>query len=267
MKAKVALLVGAAAIGFGIACIIPDTQIQVLFTGVNASPVRFVEYIPLDEEARCACSPTTCECPLPGVTGFPPYFNPDDPAYHFCICGEDKIDEGRLYGGQLFVEDQDEVDGVPSDSLYAAALLDWDPTTGDSAFDYVAYRNYLDPRKPLTVEYSTYESSVIKRPRPWVRSITLSDLTGRFDLCNGAGRPVGPGYHTLSFIVTDRLWFQREGELVSTESGDTGDALETMPITLDGVPDIAAGATYDLQTYVFRCHSEEEDPTCCVADG
>jgi hypothetical protein len=259
---RLALLLGAAGLGFGIACIIPDVDIQVQIADNNDYPVRFVEGIPLDEAARCACS-KSCECPLPGVTGIPPYLDPQDPAYQFCICGDNRIDEGRLYGGEFFVEDQDEVDGVPSDSLYAAALLDWDPTLGDSAFEYVAYRSYLDPRRPLDLAYSSYEPLVIKRPRPNVRSFTLRDPeTGRLDLCNGAGRPVGPGYHTLSLIVTDRSWFQREATVI--EPDDTGGPIEIMPVTLEGVPDIAAGATYDIQTYVFMCH-QEGDPNCgCV---
>ena len=259
---KAALGVGATAfaVGVGFACIIPDEDIQVVITNVNEYPVRFVEGIPLDEAARCACS-STCECPLPSFTGIPPFLNPEDPAYQFCICGDNKIDEGRLYGGLLFVEDQDQLDGVPSDTLYAAALLDWDPTFGDSAFDYVAYRNYLDPRKALDLYYSSYESGVIKRPRPYVRSITLTDLTGRFDLCNDAGRPLAPGFHTLSLMATDRPWFQRDSGLVNETDGEDGDPIETMPTTLEGVPDIAAGATYDIQTFVFMCQAEG-DPNC-----
>jgi len=262
--AKLALLVGAIGIGIGVACIIPDEDIQILITDVNNYPVKFVEGIPLDEAARCACS-SSCECPLPGVTGIPPYLDPNDPAYQFCVCGDNEVDENRLYGIEFFVEDQDEVDGLPSDSLYAAALLDWDPTLGDSAFDYVAYRSYLDPRRPLDLWYSSYESLVIKRPTPYVRSITLRDpQTGRLDLCNGAGRPLAPGFHTLSLIVTDRPWFQREGAEVEPE--DTGEPFESMPVTLEGVPDIAAGATYDIQTYVFMCR-EEGDLNCCVGLG
>lgn len=259
---KLLLLAGAAALGVGIACIIPDSQIQVLITDQNAYPVRFVEGIPLDEAARCACSEKTCECPLPGAPGIPTYLNPEDTAYQFCVCSENKIDEKRLYGVEFYVEDQDEVDGVPSDALYAAALLDWDPTAGDSAFDYVAYRSYLDPRRPLDLSYSSYEQAVIKRPRPYVRSILMRDLTGRFDLCNGAGRPVGPGFHTLSLIVTDRMWFQREGAVA--ETGESEDPLETMAITLDGVPDIADGATYDIETYVFMCRDEEDENCGCM---
>lgn len=262
---KVAMLCGAAALGIGIACIIPDQDIQVLISDVNTYPVRFVEGIPLDESARCACSSSTCECPLPGSPGIPTFLNPDDSAYRFCICSENKIDAGRLYGVEFYVEDQDEIDGVPSDSLYAAALLDWDPTSGDSAFDYVAYRGYLDPRRPLDLWYSSYEQAVIKRPRPYLRSILMRDLTGRFDLCNGAGRPIGPGYHTLTLIVSDRPWFQQEGAVIETTSGDgDGDPQETMAITLDGVPDIAAGATYDTQTYVFRCLEETDENCGCM---
>jgi hypothetical protein len=258
------LVAAIATAGTGVACILPDVDIQVQVTNVNASPVRFVEGIPLDEAAACACSPNTCECPMPKQTGFPAFFNPEDPAYQFCECSDSKIDEGRLFGGELYVEDQDESDGVPSDLIYAAALLDWDPTSGDSAFDYVAYRNYVDPRQSLDLFDSSYDTGVIKRPRPYVRSITLRDIPGRFDLCNDAGRPVGPGFHTLSIIVTDRLWFQRDAQPVDTSDDGSDDAIETMPAILDGVPDIAAGATYDIQTFVFMCHAEG-DPACgCV---
>jgi hypothetical protein len=258
-------LVGAAAVGVGLACIIPDRDIQVRTSDINLYPVHFVEGIPLAEEARCACSTTACECPLPDPIFLPTFLDPSDTAYQFCICGENKYDSGRLPGFSLFVEDQDEVDGEPSDLLYAAALLDWDPTLLEPAFDYVAYRSYLDPRKALDPYYSSYESFVIKRPRPYVRSITLSDSNG-FDLCNGAGRPVGPGFHTLSIMVTDRMWFQRESTSVGTgdTGGTSGDPIETMPVTLEGVPDIAGGATYDIQTFVFQCLEEGDDNCGCM---
>lgn len=260
---KVALLVGAAGLGVGLACIIPDNDIQVVIADANDYPVRFVEGIPLDEAAGCACA-DSCECPMPSATGLPTYLDPSDGSYQFCICTEDKVDENRLYGVEIYVEDQDELDGAPTDSLYAAALLDWDPTLGESPFDYVAYRSYLDPRKPLDLYYTSYETGVIKRPRPYVRSITLRDLTGRFDLCNGAGIPLAAGYHTLTLIVSDRPWFQREAGTVDTEDGGDGDPAESASVTLDGVPDISAGATYDLQTFVFYCHAEGEEPCACM---
>lgn len=246
-----ALWLGAGALGFGVACLIPDRDIQVLTTDFNQFPVRFVEGIPLDNAAGCACSASSCQCPLPAFTGLPTFLDPEDPAYKFCICGNNKIDAGRLYGVTLYAEDQDEVDGVPDDLLYAVALLDWDPSYGDSAFEYVAYRSYLDPRTALNPFYSPYENGVIKRSRPYVRSLTLNDETGRFDLCNDAGRPLAAGYHTLSFMVTDRLWFKRE-------------TIAEMPTVLDGVPDIAAGATYDIKSYVFRCFEEGDDSCGCT---
>ena len=216
--------VGAAA--FGVACIIPDQQIQVTVTGINTFPVRFVDAVPLDPAAACACFEDDdgfCECPLPAASGIPTYLDPSDPAYQFCSCNDNRVDDGRLYGTFLFVEDQDE-----DDEVYAAALLDWDQTLGESAFDFVAYRNYLDPGTALDLFSSSYESRVILRPRPYVRSITLiNPQTQRFDLCNDAGRPVAPGVHTLSVIVTDRPWFKREGTTIGTDTGDfeTMDAL------------------------------------------
>ncbi|PRP97106.1 hypothetical protein ENSA5_34890 [Enhygromyxa salina] len=262
-RGLVLALLGAAAIGVGLACIIPDRDIQVFTTDINQYPVHFVEGIPIDEDARCACDPETCECPLPAFTALPTFLDPSD--YELCICGENKIDAKQLPGVSLYIEDQDEVDGEPADKIYAAALLDWDPTLGDAAFDYVAYRSYLDPRDPLDVSFSSYELEVLKRPRPYVRSLTLSDANG-FDLCNGAGRPVAPGFHTLSVMVTDRQWFQREATLVDSGDATTGgDPLESMAVVLEGVPNIAAGATYDIQTYVFQC-LEETDEKCGCAD-
>jgi hypothetical protein len=263
-RGRVMMVLGALVIGIGIACIIPDRDIQVLTTDFNQYPVRFVEGIPLDMAARCACSPDACECPMPRFTDVPTFLDAEDPAYQFCICGDNKVDQRQLPGVVLYVEDQDDVDGEPADSLYAVALLDWDPTSGDSAFDYVAYRSYLDSRLPLPLgSPSSYETLIIKRPRPYVRELTLVDVeTQRFDLCNGAGRPVGPGYHTLSFMVTDRMWFQRPG----TADADD-EQLEGSPVTLDGVPNIAGGATYDIRTYVFHCY-EEGDANCgCMEVG
>jgi hypothetical protein len=240
-------MVGMLALAVGFACIIPDRDIQVRTTDFNLYPVRFVEGITLTEEARCDCSSTECACPLPDFTGLPTFLDPSDPGFEFCICGENKVDPGRLQGVFLYVEDQDEVDGVPADILKAAALLDWDPTV--PAPDYVAYRNYLDPDAELFISVSSYENDVIKRPRPYVRSIEL-ELDDAFDLCNGAGRPLEPGFHTLSFIVSDREWSKR-----ITNEG--------MEVSNEGVPDIAAGATYDIQTYVFQCLAE---PDCVCAE-
>jgi hypothetical protein len=236
-------------LGMGFACIIPDRDIQVRTTDFNLYPVRFVEGITLTEEALCDCSPS-CACPLPDLTGLPAFLDPNLPKFQFCICGENKIDEGALQGVYLSVEDQDEVDGEPADLLYAAALLDWNPTLGVPPTDYVAYRDYLDPGEDLSISVSSsYENDVIKRPRPYVRKIEL-ELNAKFDLCNDAGRTLEPGFHTLSLIVTDREWSKR-----ITDEG--------MEVTNDGVPDIAAGATYDLQTYTFQCLAE---PDCVCAE-
>lgn len=242
---------GVLALAMGFACIIPDRDIQVRTTDFNLYPVRFVEGITLTEQARCDCDATTCACPLPEFTGLPTFLDPSLTGFQFCICGENKIDTGRLQGVFLSVEDQDEVDGEPADILRAAALLDWNPTLGVPASDYIAYRDYLDPDAELFISVSSYENDVIKRPRPYVRSIEL-EIDYAFDLCNGAGRPLTPGFHTLSFIVTDREWSSRV-----TDQG--------MKVSNEGVPDIAAGATYDIQTYVFQCLAEG-DPNCGCAE-
>jgi hypothetical protein len=237
----------------GISCIIPDRDIQVRTTDFNLYPVRFVEGIPLTQEARCECSADTCECPLPDFTALPAFLDPDDGRYQFCICSESNVDENRLQKLNLYVEDQDEVDGEPADNLYAAAVLDWSPTLGAPAFDYVAYRSYLDPSVSLDLApVGSYENDVIKRPRPYVRSFELN-IDDAFDLCNGAGQPLEKGFHTLSFIVTDREWYKRISD-------------EGMEVSYEGVPDIAGGATYDIQTYVFQCLAEGDEGCVCAAE-
>lgn len=244
--------------GVGAGCIIPDRGIRVQSGEVNLHAVRFVESIPLEPEAETACDPDEQVCPLPPITGLPTYLDPTNEAFQFCICSENRVDENRLAGVTLFAEDADEDDGEPKDLLYAVLLLDWNPTTGESAFNYVAYRGYLDPREPLNEFFSSYENLVISRPQPFVRSITLQDTDGHFDLCNQAGLDLMPGTHTLTVMVTDRQWFQ----LTPSVDGETG--VESMTIEYEGVPDIADGATYDIETYVFTCLEEGADGCDCV---
>lgn len=252
-----------------LACIIPDTDIQVFSLDSNANAVRIVEGIPLAAEARCACNPNTCECPLASQSGLPPFLDPTNDDYQFCICGENRVDGGRLNGVQLYAEDQDEFDGDATDALYAVALLDWDPTLGFSAFESVAYRSYLDPRQPLDSYFSSYEDP-IKRPRPYTRAINLVDASGRFDLCNGAGTPLTPGYHTLTIMVTDQIWYQTPGGFVDTgsdtgsEDSSEGATPEPMPVVFEGVPNIAEGATYDTVSYVFHCFEEGVEECGCL---
>jgi hypothetical protein len=254
------ILAGAATAGIALACIIPDTEIEVISLDANANPVRIIEGIPLGEEARCACS-KACECPIADQTGLPTFLDPSVESYQFCVCGENRIDAGRLSGTRLFAEDQDGFEGTATDELYAALLLDWSPTLGEPASDYVAYATtYVDPSEPLDTYTSSYDTQTIKRPRPFVRSIDLTDDSQRFDLCNGAGRTLAPGFHTLTLMVTDRPWFQTSGGF---DDATSEDGPEPMPLVLEGVPNIAEGATYDIETYVFHCFAEGEDECQC----
>lgn len=242
-----------------LACIIPDTDIQVFSLDTNANPVRIIEGIPLSEPARCACDSKTCECPLAEQSSLPTFLDPTSSEYQFCLCGENRTDANRLPGIFLFAEDQDEFDGTPTDSLYAALLIDWNPTLGESAFDYVAYDTYVDPRVPLDLYAgSSYETGIIKRPRPYVRSISMIDENSGFDLCNRAGRTLSKGFHTLTLMVTDQFWYQTSGGFSDTGEPTSEDGPEPMPIVYEGVPNIAAGATYDIETYVFHCFEEGE---------
>ncbi|NJK33091.1 MAG: hypothetical protein HC927_12155 [Deltaproteobacteria bacterium] len=262
------VLAGLAGVGLAVAvtslaCIIPDRDFVVFSLDQNQSAVRFVEFIPLDEEARCACDPDTCECPLPDASFLPTFLDPSDTDFQFCVCNDGNFDQKALRRFNLLAEDQDELDGEAKDALFAAILLDWDATTGESPFEYVAYRGFLDPRQSLSPYISSYETDVIKRPRPYARSITIPSADERFDLCNGAGREVEPGFHTFSVIVSDRYWYETDPSELDSEDET---AATPTPITFEGVPNIAEGATYDVQTYVFFCYAEG-DPECgCVAE-
>ena len=259
---RASLLAAAAALGLGIACLIPDRGVIVLSSDFNLNPVRFVERIPLETETLCACDATNCQCPLPEPTGLPTYLDPELAEYQFCICEGDRVDENSLGNFVLYAEDQDQFeDGSPQDLLYAAALLDWDQTLEASPFDFIAYRAYLDPQQELALApVSPYENP-IKRPRPYVRQLPLGNPDGRFDLCNEAGRTLTPGVHTLSFIVTDRSWTERTPE---DSMVDGTDEPLVSTVTLEGVPDIAAGATFDIRTYVFTCLAEQDEDCQCA---
>ena len=247
-------------------CILPDSGIIVRSDDENESPVRFVEPTGLTLSARCACDPGACPadeppetwnpvCPLPDDPGLPHLLDPTEPQFRFCSCALGEVDNQPLPAIELFVEDQDQKDGQPEDSLFAVLLLDYD--AGQNPTTRLAYQRYLNPSEPLFSAVSDYSPTL--RPDPQLRSIFIGDENAQFDLCNGNLAPLTEGWHTFTVLVTDRPWFTAE----VVPEGET----EPLSVQQLGVPDIAAGASFDTSEYAFFCESQadEDDPFDCAS--
>ena len=264
---------------FGLsACIIPDDEITPGSGVVNNHAVRIVEELPLTAEANEACaaqSKSRGPCPQPPPSLPSHYLGPRARAYPMCIC--DKLAGQRDRGLRPFsfyAEDADVTDdGRPEDDLFGALFLDRNPEVLPTP-EYLEYLNYLNPDDPAPDEHT---DTPIGRPNPQMRQFLISD-GGRFvDLCNGnrGEDSLAPGTHLLEFIVTDRRWFTPSGPAdVSEETDTTGDVTTgtgpSVPVAPQiGVPDLAAGATFDIAAYVFECVDADQVPECetqCVAD-
>ena len=252
-----------AAAACGAACIIPDKEIDVVDARFsNRFAVRLLEPTLLSaqaaEAADIACDASNLsmedECPQPGADPaltLPHFLDNRLPEYNFCSCEAGATDSQALGQFTLYVEDQDEErTREPDDDIYAALLLDLDPAD-PKPHRSVAYADYLDPKEPLGL--AAFRLAPLLRRNPHLRQLTLGFET--FDLCNGAyAKPLEYGYHTLKVMVTDRAWFKH---VVEAEE-DTGQEVG-QEITHVGVPDLAAGATYDSITYVFHCSTREHE--------
>ncbi|HEY8374966.1 MAG TPA: hypothetical protein VIK91_00700, partial [Nannocystis sp.] len=132
---------------------------------------------------------------------------------------------------------------VPRDNIYAALFRDLPPHSPDP-YNYRDYFETLNPELPLDladVDYSPHA-----RRDPHLRELVLGDTDFPLDLCNGGRERLAPGLHTLTVMVTDKPWWV-------TERG----------VTLVGIPDLSAGATFDTVTYVFHCHAASPDDSKC----
>ena len=260
---------GATATLVAAACIIPDTGI-VLSGDLNRNAVQILERAQVSVDADCACdaaASTNCAaikpretwdpnpCPQPEPTNLPHLMSNDAPEYQFCSCPPGQEDLSPLPGVELWVNDLDTTeDGEPLDELYAALLLDLEP--GEDPTLAVRYTNYLNPNTPLNTDTRTYLP--IQQPRPRLRRVLIRDVTSTWDLCNGAGAPLEPGWHQVTLIVTDRPWFAAPDPL-----DPDAPAIEQV-----GVPDFANGATQDQSHFVFFCFDGDEtedgviDPQC-----
>ncbi|MCB9566258.1 MAG: hypothetical protein H6710_03420 [Myxococcales bacterium] len=256
-----ALPLAALAAALAAACVIPDRDIIIKDETIsNRYAVRIVEPLRLTVEASEACDdPETDpleECPQPPPDDprnvLPHFLDPSNPLYAFCSCPKGQGDAGAQPTFSIYIEDRDLDAQNEPDEIFAALLLDYTPTNA-KPHDSVRYRNFVNPQEPLP-RAASIDYQPIGRPDPLLRELTLGNEFRPFDLCNGAiDTPLSPGFHSLSVIVTDRPWFTPDD-----------DGLQTIQ---EGVPDLAAGATFDVLTYVFFC-AESGSATCdgeCIA--
>jgi hypothetical protein len=252
-----------------VACIIPDTLIQVRGDFVNPGPVRIVGYTPLSAQVNDACGQigNLQDCPAPPETVLG-LLQTEGP---FCVCDGETVDFYRARSFDVLVEDPDlDENGEPRDAILGALLLDL-PSNAPNPSSYVAYPNLLSGTEPAAnyqLGFGGYGDS-IERPSPQLRSWTLGRDTGVVDLCNdNIAVPDGklaPGLHSLRLVVTDRPWYRpivldAEGHPVYDADGRAITDEDADPLI--GVPDTAAGASYAIADYVFQCHSLTENEMC-----
>jgi hypothetical protein len=241
-----------------VACILPDRDIVIVDENVqNKHPVRFVEPIPITEEALDTClslkevMPSEVCQPSDPERVLPHFLDPTITEYNFCSCGFDTPEEDsrKLRATTLYVEDRRNDLSQPLDPIYAALQLDLQPAETDPA-QKVEYISYVNPNVALKPDNDLkYEPP--RRPDTGreLRQLNLGNSEEPIDLCNGTGMPLRRGYHTLRVVVSDAPWFSPTGE---------DDVREL------GVPDLANGATYDTLEYVFYCDdkSNPDNPHC-----
>lgn len=249
------------------ACILADKEIDIEDVKIsNRTPVRLVEPVLLSEEAELACDPEPDDmkvviCPQPATDPrdvLPHYLDPnyviktdvdDYRPYYFCSCTQEGQTDARALIYTLYVEDQDEAPRSrdPKDPIYAALFLDLPPRTDkpDNYEDYPRHNNALTPLLPADLTYKP-----LYRRDPHLRQLVLGDTDLPLDLCNGGRTVLAPGLHTLTVMVTDRMWFTGENNVEQI-----------------GMPDVASGATFDSITYVFRCHDPAEPGNFCRCEN
>lgn len=247
------LLCACASVG----CIIPDADIAVQDEFLNMGPVRIVEPTPVTERADddCADRTTLSGCPQLPDTLPSGLIRPEQP---LCVCPNDSFNGGGG-GFDIFVEDPDiDAEGDPKDEILGALLLDM-PADPTDPRDHLAYKDRLRPEDPAQ-RYRGTDLTTIERPDPHLKYWSLGDR-GRVDLCNDNDeKRLDPGLHELRLIVTDRPWYRplmidAMGDPVLDEDGEP--MLEEPVI---GMPNLAAGATYDTTTYVFQCFDSANPP-------
>lgn len=263
----------------GVACIIPDREIGFESDEANPGAVRIVQPTPLAPQMIDACTENDealrdlDQCPqVPSVATRHSGLIERPAEEPFCVCpgGHDARTLDEFY---VYAEDPDRAQERPVDDLIAVALLDYDPFGLVPAENAVAYGQQMGPAE-VVVDRNRPPSStnvVASSGREdndlWRFRFGKSGGRGT-DLCNdNAGKPVSVGLHTLSIMVTDRPFFQpprvdANGEPVLDQHGDP--ILEPVQTAM---PDLAAGATYSIASWVFECHSPEVNSKCLCAEG
>jgi len=254
------------------ACIIPDASVQIQLSRTNPGAVRLVQPVPISAEAYAACDAVSEACPL--VDRTLPFGLISNEGRPFCVCAANERDLNALAEFHIFVEDPDLADDerTPLDSILGALLLypaaDQTPTALD--VPPVAYENYLPTNQPARrVQGSVYDDA-IERPSPNVKQWTLG-AESSVDLCNNNnGAPLSPGTYTLQVVVTDRPWFIPVADAPDSEwlydpwKVDGLFQRENVDPS-PGIPDLPGEATYDTESYVFRCYdaSTSDQPCNC----
>lgn len=243
-----------------VACIVPDSSLQVRGDATNPGAVRLIQAVTVSQEASDACDEASVDltsCPVVPET-LP--FGAIDPATPLCVCPG--RDGNALSFFDIYVEDPDvDEDGRPKDAILGALLLDLPAATVDPA-PYLAYGNLFPatvPAASVNLGFNSY-TNAIERPEPLVRRWTVGAETP-VDLCNdNVANKLEPGLHSLRLIVTDRPWY-RALELDDGEVQFDDDELVRKPIeeASIGVPDLPLGASYAIADYVFRC-ADGDDP-------
>jgi len=235
----------------GPSCVLPDYDINISNEAItNRHPVRIVEPTRLTVEAQAACDDPDTErveiCPQPPPEQandvLPHFLDPvANPLYDFCSCPIGQQDTFARPNFPIYIEDRDEDADRNVDDLYAALLLDPSPLNPKPQTS-VRYRIYLNPQDPIP-RASSIEYNPIGRADPLLRELRLGNEYRDFDFCNGASDvPLAAGMHTLVVMITDRQWFTPDNGAIQ-----------------EGVPDLAAGASFDALTYVFSCASSTSE--------
>lgn len=252
---RVAVLALAASAGLW-GCIIPDADIDIEDQFVNKGAVRLVEPTPVTQRADDSCDElpgVSTRCPNQPDTVPSGLIRPDPP---LCVCTQGDLGLG---GFDIFVEDPD-----ADDDIIGAFFLDM-PTDPANVQDYLAYTNQLPPEEPAQL-FRASDSLTIERPDPNLRAWAIAGQS-RWDLCNDNNAVrLSVGLHQIQLIVTDRPWYRPQsldaaGRPVRDEDGNL-----VLGEPVIGMPDLAAGATYDTTHYVFECHDEEDEEVECSCD-
>ena len=261
-------------LGVSSSCIIPDSDIRVEPERTNLGSVRLVQAIGLSNEIDAACrdaSSLHLACPVPPTTIPVPGLIALEDDQDLCTCPVGESDLNAVGSFDIYVEDGDRDDeGNPTDRIFGAFTLDVaDPDQGLRTV--VAYTNLLSPEQPAQLVPSLGDGSYrdpIERPPPNLKSWTVGAERG-VDLCNdNNGAKLAPGLYNLRLVVTDRPWYvpvelDSQGRPVYEDGVLQRQDADPIP----GVPDLPAGATYDVANFVFRCLEPEDERCDCVEEA